>query len=209
MKGLSEPSRTTAQPSGAVAISAPGVATAARGAWAVIDLIVYAAVVGTNEMTVVIAAMVLMPARQQRHRSPTVGELLDGRRILPPGAPVSRRTCRRHRDEQRRHPNQCLHPAISIGWHSGTRFDGTAREKSQTSFQEDLQGRPLWSPHCRPTRSPGRPQGSPYRGPRWRTCGGPHHSAATPNGSSRPWNSSDSPAAGIASSCSRTRNHNA
>ncbi len=37
------------------------------------------------------------------------------------------------------------------------------------------------------------------------------YSAATPNGSSRPWNSSDSPAAGIAGapSCSRTRNHSA
>jgi hypothetical protein len=111
----SEPSRAAAQPSGAVAISAPDVAAPARGVRAIIDLIVNAAVVGTNEMAVVIAAMVLMPARQQRHRRPTVGELLDGRRVLPPGAPVSRRTSRRHRDEQRRHPNQRLHPAISIG----------------------------------------------------------------------------------------------
>src|SRR6266478_355056 len=111
----SEPSRAAAQPSGAVAISEPDVAAAARGARAIIDLIVGAAVVGTNETAIVIAAVVLMPARQQRHRGQTVGELLDGRRVGPPGAPVSCRTRRRHGDEQRRHPNQRLHPAISIG----------------------------------------------------------------------------------------------
>src|SRR6266446_8662087 len=111
----SEQSGATTQPSGAVAISEPDVAAAGRGVRAIMDLIVGAAVVGTNEMAIIIAAMVLMPARQQRHRGQTVGELLNGWRVLPPGPPVSCCTCRRHGAEQRRHPNQRLHPAISIG----------------------------------------------------------------------------------------------
>jgi hypothetical protein len=109
---ISKPSGTTAQPSGIVAISEPDVAAAGPGNRAVIDLIVDAAVVSTNEMAVVIAAMVLMPARQQWHGGQTVGELLDGRRVLPLGTPVSCRTRRRHGGEQRRYPNPRLH-----SWH--------------------------------------------------------------------------------------------
>src|SRR5258707_15780702 len=70
-EGLSEQSGAAAQSSGAVAISEPDVAAAGRGVRAIIDLIVGAAVVGTNEVAIVIAAMVLMPAQKQRHRGQT------------------------------------------------------------------------------------------------------------------------------------------
>lgn len=107
-----EQSRATTQPPSRVAISLPDVAAARGGIRAVIDLVVDTAVVGAGEMSIVITAMVLIPARQQRHRSPTGGELHDGRRIV--SLPTLRcHTCRRRRDEQRRHPDQPLHAAIS------------------------------------------------------------------------------------------------
>ena len=61
-----EQSWAAATPSADIAISEPDVTAAARSARAVIDLIIGAAVVGTNKMAVGIAAMVLKLARQQR-----------------------------------------------------------------------------------------------------------------------------------------------
>lgn len=119
----SEQGWATAQPSADIAIAEPCVTAAAHSVRAVIDLIFCAAVVGTNEVAIVIAAMVLKLARQQRHRGPTVGKLRDRRRILQLDPSVGCRTCCRHGDKQRRSPNQRSHhylplPAlVEIRWH--------------------------------------------------------------------------------------------
>jgi len=89
--------------------------------------------------------MVLMPARERRHRGPTVGELHDSRRVLRFGPFVRRCRCRRHGHEHRGRPNQRLHHAISVAGGDRTRFDGVAHKKSQNS---PLQGRPAWSLCC-------------------------------------------------------------
>jgi hypothetical protein len=196
--GSSEPSRAAAQPSGAIAISEP-MAAAARGSRAVIDLIIGAAVVGTNKVAVVVAAMVLKLARQHRHRGPTV--LRDRRRVLRFGPSVGCRTCRSRGDEQRRYPNQRLHPAISIR--------GVVVADSMAQLAENLKS------HVRSARQNRSDRDDSAFTRVFDALLPGHHrtdySAATPNGSSRPWNASDSPTAGSAgaSSCSRTRNHSA
>src|SRR5215467_10604983 len=58
------PRGSAAQPAGAVAISEAHVAAAARAVRAIIDLIIGAAAVGANETAIIIAAVVLVPARQ-------------------------------------------------------------------------------------------------------------------------------------------------
>src|SRR5262249_3591305 len=121
--GISEQRRAAAQLSGAVAVSKPDVAATGYGPRTIINLVVDAAVVGTNEMAVAVAAMVLKPARQERHCNPAIGELLHCSRLAPLGPPLRRRTCRRHGGKQRRPPHQCFHSAASFFGGSCIRFD--------------------------------------------------------------------------------------
>lgn len=93
-----------------VAVAESDVATASGAVWAVIDLIVGAAAIGTDVVTINSVAMVLILWRQRRHRNPAVGELLDQRRSLQ----FDRCNCRRCHGEQHHAAHQRPHPAISL-----------------------------------------------------------------------------------------------
>src|SRR5215510_127942 len=89
-------------------------AAAGYGLRTIINLIVDAAVVGTNESPVAVAAMVLKPARQRWHCRPAIGELRDGRPITRHGSLFRRRACHHTGGKERRPAHQSLHPAASI-----------------------------------------------------------------------------------------------
>jgi hypothetical protein len=114
--------RGAAEFSTGVAIAEADVAAPGGAVRAVIDLIVGAAAVGADVVTINSVAMVLILWRQRRHPNLAVGKLLDQRR----GLQFGRRTCRRRHGEQHQRAHQRLHPVISVargtdyrsGWHT-------------------------------------------------------------------------------------------